>query len=74
MNDLLGDFDQEWRSLLEAYVAGELKDAVDGVVSLRNKIAHGESVGVTYTTISSYYFRVQKVVNFVADLCDPSES
>lgn len=69
--NLLGDFDPEWRGQLEAFVAGELKDAVDGVVSLRNRIAHGQSVGVTYNTISEYYGRVRLVVNFIADLCDP---
>lgn len=71
LGDLLGDFDPEWRSLLEKYLDGELKDAVDGVVNLRNKIAHGESVGVTYTTISGYYDKVQKVVEYIADLCAP---
>lgn len=71
LKDLLGDFDPEWRTLLEARLTGELKDAVDGVVSLRNKIAHGDSVGVTYSTISDYYARVQKVVDYIADLCVP---
>jgi RiboL-PSP-HEPN len=69
--DLLGDFDAEWRTELEVFMAGELKDAVDGMIGIRNKIAHGESVGVTYTTISNYYERIQRVVEFVADLCDP---
>lgn len=72
INDLLGDFDPEWRTLMEEHLAGDLKDAVDGVVNLRNKISHGESVGVTYATISDYYSRVQKVVDYVAELCDPA--
>jgi RiboL-PSP-HEPN len=71
LSDLLGDFDEEWRVSVETYVVGELKDAVDGVVSLRNKIAHGESVGVTFNTISAYYSKIQKVINHIADLCDP---
>lgn len=70
--NLLGDFDPEWRGLLEAHVAGELKDAVDGVVDLRNNIAHGQSVGVTYARVSDYYSRVQRVIDYIADLCDPS--
>jgi hypothetical protein len=45
LEELLGDFDPDWRKELEAFVVDDLKDAVDGVVDLRNKIAHGESVG-----------------------------
>jgi hypothetical protein len=69
---LIGDFNPEWRLSLEGFLAAELKDAVDGVVNLRNTIAHGRSVGVTYATIEDYYRRVQKVVEFVADFCDPA--
>jgi hypothetical protein len=68
---LLGEFDPSWRGQLEGHIAGELKDAVDGVVDLRNNIAHGQSVTLTYARISDYYARVQKVIDFIADLCDP---
>jgi RiboL-PSP-HEPN len=71
LTDLLGDFDPEWRSVLSQFLVGDLKDAVDGVVDLRNKIAHGESVGATYARVVDYYARVQKVVEFIADVCDP---
>jgi hypothetical protein len=67
--ELVGDFDPDWRRSLEEILSDDLKDAVDSVVSLRNKIAHGESVGVTYVQIQDYYTRVQKVVGLVADVC-----
>lgn len=70
--NLLGDFDPEWRSLLEAHLAGELKDAVDSVVALRNNIAHGQSVGLTYARVSDYYSRIKRVIDYIADLCVPS--
>lgn len=73
LKDLLGDFDPDWRSAFEEIVVDDLKDAIDSVVDLRNKIAHGQSVGVTYQTISEYYARVEDVINFIADLCDPLE-
>ncbi len=69
--NLMGDFDVDWRNSVEAFVVDDLKDAVDSVVALRNRIAHGESVGVTYQTIVKYYERVQKVVEHMTDLCDP---
>jgi uncharacterized protein YutE (UPF0331/DUF86 family) len=52
-------------------IALDLKDALESVVGLRNKIAHEVSVGVTSKRISDYYRRVQKVVDRIADLCDP---
>jgi hypothetical protein len=70
--NLVGDFDPEWRSSLEMHFSGELKDAVDSVVDLRNNIAHGQSVGVTYARVCDYYSRVQRAVDYIADLCDPT--
>jgi RiboL-PSP-HEPN len=71
VQEVLGSFDADWQKTIEAFLVDEFKDAVDSVVNLRNKIAHGESVGVTYQTISEYYIRVQRVVDKVADLCVP---
>lgn len=68
---LLGDFDSEWAELLESRADESLKEAVNAVVALRNKIAHGESVGITYRTISDYYSRVQQVIEVIAILCAP---
>ncbi|HTS34021.1 MAG TPA: HEPN domain-containing protein [Candidatus Solibacter sp.] len=69
--EFLGSFNPDWKTKLEVVVIDELKDAVDSVVRLKNTIAHGESVGVTYARIEEYYSRVQKVIDEVADLCVP---
>ena len=71
LQNLLGRFNPDWRQTLESFLVDELKDAVDGIVSLRNIIVHGGSVGVTYQRISDYYTQVQKVVDRIADLCAP---
>ncbi len=72
LQELLGSFDPDWQSSMNAFLADELKDAVDSLVDLRNSIAHGESVGVTYQRISEYYGRVQKVIDRIADMCAPA--
>jgi hypothetical protein len=72
LRDLLGDFDSEWGSRFETEIDAELKDGINAVVKLRNKISHGDSVGVTYRVIFDYYIRVKKVINYIADLCVPS--
>jgi len=62
---LLGSFDPKWRTELQTYIDGSRKDALDSVVDLKNKIAHGESVGVTYVRIKEYYSRITEIIDFV---------
>jgi hypothetical protein len=65
-------FDSTWGEDLDSYLIDEKKDAIDSVVGLRHKIAHGEYVGVTISRVRDYYAIVAKVVDHVADLCVPS--
>jgi len=69
--ELLGSFDPDWRTRLENYLIDEHKDAIDGIVNLRNAISHGQFVGVTMTRVQDYYGRVKEVVDHIADLCVP---
>jgi len=62
---LVGGFDPAWRRSTEQFMEGARKDALDSVVNLRNKIAHGESVGITYARISEYYTRIKETVTFL---------
>ena len=39
------------------------KDALDGIVDLRNHVAHGRYVGVTLARVSDYYVRIKKIIN-----------
>src|SRR5260370_39203052 len=71
LQELLGCFDRDWQVALDSFIVDELKSALDSVVALRNRIAHGESVGVTYSQISNYYVRAQKVIERIAALCVP---
>ncbi|SRR6266446_108217 len=66
---LLGSFDPGWKSSIESFLVDEYKAAVDSVVGLRNNIAHGVSVGVTYASMLEYYKRIKAVVEEVAKLC-----
>lgn len=62
---LMGSFDPKMRVEIETFIDGPRKDALDSVVDLRNKIAHGESVGVTYIRIKDYYKRISEIIDFV---------
>ena len=71
LQQLLGSFDPDWGKNLSLFLVDEKKDALDSVVDLRNKIAHGESIGLTYQRITEYFRHIQRVVGRVADLCAP---
>ena len=66
---LAGSFSPEWASKLKDQTEGELKDAVDSVVANRNRIAHGEDVGITYARVADYYRRVVRVIEIVEEQC-----
>jgi len=71
---LIGNFSPDWRISMEEYLVDERKDAVNSLVALRHKIAHGESVGTSLGQVKNYYTTGLEVVNFVADLVDPVDN
>jgi hypothetical protein len=65
MLTVIGSFNTEWRDEIDAATKGELADAVNSVVANRHLIAHGNSVGISFTTIKDYYDRVIKVIELI---------
>lgn len=65
LSNLLGAFDPAWRVKAEGYLIDERKAAVNSLVALRHKIAHGESVNTTPAQVKQYYGAILKVVEFV---------
>ena len=53
------------------FIVNEYKDALDGIVDLRNTVAHGRYAGVTLSRIYGYYTRIKKIINRIADLLVP---
>jgi hypothetical protein len=68
---LFGSFDPDWRIDLESHLVDEYKAAIDSVIALRHRVAHGGYAGVTMASVQAYYDRVKHVVDHVADLCIP---
>ncbi len=67
--ELTKSFSPTWADELKIVTDGELKDAVDSIVAVRNNIAHGQNVGITYTTIKNYYQNVVKVIEMLENQC-----
>lgn len=63
---LLGSFSPEWRAHIDSYLVDEKKEAVNSLVALRHKIAHGESVGTSYSQVKGYFDVVSKLVDEIA--------
>ena len=64
----VGSFNTEWQDRLGNFVAGERKDALDSVIANCNRIAHGESVDLTFVRINNYYVRICEILAFVDEL------
>src|SRR5216683_8051072 len=62
-------FSPEWEQELRTASEGEAKDAVDSIIANRNRIAHGESVGVTVVVIKKYYESSLKVLETIETQC-----
>ena len=67
---LLGSFSLDWHQCATSFLQDERKAAVNSLVALRHKIAHGESVGTSMNQVRGYYEHICAVVDLVADLLD----
>ena len=67
--DLVRSFNPPWADELEKFTEGEIKDSIVSIVATRNKIAHGENVGITFTKISNYYENSVLLVEFLEEQC-----
>lgn len=67
--ELNGAFNQEWRVELEKEVEGEIKDSINSIVDVRNKVAHGKDVGITPSVLKNYYKNAKKFVCLLETKC-----
>ena len=64
---IVGDFDQEWKSLLDLKLTLRHREAIGSVYASRNKIAHGEDVDLPYRQVSSDYALVREAIGFIEE-------
>ena len=65
-------FNHKWAEEIELKLKNnsEIKDSIDSIVDVRNKIAHGENVGITYIRIKRYYEVALELVGFLEEQCN----
>lgn len=71
ISDLLNSLSPDWKRTFDEFCADGGKDAIDSTVANRNKIAHGDQVGVSYHRIRDWYADVVPVIEFMTDLLLP---
>jgi hypothetical protein len=67
---LVGSFSKTWRDELEQNCVDDLI-AVDSLYNNRNRIAHGDPVGVTIHTVREHYQAVSRIIRRVEAMFDP---
>lgn len=67
--DLFGSFNPDWRTQLEAATSGQLSDSVNSIVGNRNRIAHGDSVSLSMSSLADYYKDALKVIDLFQRTC-----
>lgn len=71
--EVLNKFNTTWGANFETEIKDnspidkEIKDSIDSIVSNRHLIAHGKSVGMTYSTVSKYYGFCTKAIEILED-------
>jgi hypothetical protein len=67
--EIFGSFNPDWRTQIEAATQGQLSDSVNSIVGNRHKIAHGESVSLSLSSITAYYEDAAQVVDLLQKTC-----
>ncbi|MCY3977104.1 MAG: HEPN domain-containing protein [Chloroflexi bacterium] len=72
---LIGKFSDEWRVEIREAIKGKLGDSLDGIVNLRNGIAHGsDTSNVSLDSLKNYFADAKAIVELVFHVCKPLNS
>jgi len=66
---LLGAFSPSWRHTFTKQLTDKQKGAIDSILSNRHLIVHGQSVGLTFSRMKTYYEEVIKVITLIDEKC-----
>lgn len=67
--DVVGSFDPAWKTSLEAFAAGEVKEAINSLVGQRQLIAHGNDSQLSLGRFKSYYTSAKRFVEELDETC-----
>jgi len=62
LGKFLRSFSLEWLQIFNEKVNDKQKASLNSIISNRNQIAHGKSIGLTYVSIHQYYIDLQQII------------
>jgi uncharacterized radical SAM superfamily protein len=65
---ILLEFSSDWENEFTNKINDQIKTAIDNVVENRHKIAHGKSIGMSYSNISKDYKNVKKAIEILEEI------
>ncbi len=65
---LVGSFQRNWRTKLEAELTKEEREALGSINAQRNKIAHGQQSTISLGQIDQYYKQAKTLLNKISRL------
>ena len=65
--EIVGNFDQEWRTQLKLKLTLRHREAIGSVYASRNKIAHGEDIDLPYRQVRDDYALVKETVALIEE-------
>ena len=70
--EIARQFSATWATDLENYLENDgRKDAINGIMSTRHLIAHGQSVNITVARITEYLAKAEAVIEFMENQVTP---
>ena len=66
--EIVGRFDEDWRSQLDEKLTIRHRDAIGSVYASRNRIAHGEDVDLTYRQVRDDYALVREAISILEEI------
>lgn len=68
-------FDKSWGDTLSEFLDQEgRRDAIDGIMNVRNNVAHGKDTGITVARVKDYLEHSVRVVEFLEVQCGLAET
>ena len=67
---LVRSFDEDRADELKEFFQGRIKESVDGVVALRNQIAHGKSANTTIANVKTQFEDSKRLAGKLKELFD----
>ena len=61
--DLVRSFNDDYARELEDFARGEIKEGINGMIALRNQIAHGRSTDTTIARVSQQFSHARTLAN-----------